>query len=79
LQSKVSTGFYNNATEVVRDAIRRMCSEDEKLETLRTSAIQFGEEPRERGEEVPHAAEERLETITTKALNTARKGKQGKA
>jgi putative addiction module CopG family antidote len=30
LQSKVGSGFYNNATEVVCDAIRRMREEDEK-------------------------------------------------
>ena len=34
LQAKVGTGFYSNATEVVRDAIRRMWMEDENLEKL---------------------------------------------
>ncbi len=31
LQNKVCTGFYSNASEVIRDAIRRMREEDEKL------------------------------------------------
>jgi antitoxin ParD1/3/4 len=31
LQSKVGTGFYSNASEVVRDAIRRMWEEDDRL------------------------------------------------
>jgi antitoxin ParD1/3/4 len=31
LQGKVSAGLYSNASEVVRDAIRRMRTEDEKL------------------------------------------------
>jgi antitoxin ParD1/3/4 len=35
IQRKVGTGFYSNASEVVRDAIRRMREEDEKLEALR--------------------------------------------
>ena len=34
LQLKVGTGFYSNASEVVRDTIRRMRQEDEKLERL---------------------------------------------
>jgi antitoxin ParD1/3/4 len=28
IKSKVSTGFYGNATEVIRDAIRRMQASD---------------------------------------------------
>jgi len=69
LQSKVGTGFYNNVSEVVRDAIRRMWAEDEKLEKLR-AAVQIGEEQLERGEGIPYAAD-RLKTITDKALNSA--------
>jgi antitoxin ParD1/3/4 len=68
LQSKVGTGFYNNASEVVRDAIRRMWAEDEKLEKLR-AAVQIGEEQLERGEGTPYATD-RLKTITDKVLNS---------
>lgn len=73
LQAKVSTGFYSNASEVVRGAIRRMWTEDERLEKLR-SAVQVGEAQLERGEGVAYSAE-RLEMITEKALSNARKGK----
>jgi len=74
LQSKVGSGFYNNATEVVCDAIRHMQEDDEKLGTLRTSDVQFGEESREQEEEVPHAGT--TGTNHPKALNTVHKGKR---
>jgi hypothetical protein len=47
------------------------------LETLRTSDVQFGEEPREQEEEVPHAGT--TGTNHPKALNTVHKGKKSKA
>lgn len=74
LQAKVGTGFYSNASEVVRDAIRRMAAEDESMEKLR-AAVQVGETQLERGEGIPYSAT-RLETITEKALSNARQGKK---
>lgn len=74
LQSKVGTGFYSNASEVVRDAIRRMREEDEKLAALR-AAVQVGDEQIERGEGIPYTPE-RLEAITAKAFANSRQGKK---
>lgn len=74
LQAKVCTGFYSNASEVVRDAIRRMWEEDEKLDRLR-AAIQVGEEQLDRGEKIAYSPE-RLEAITETALSNARNGKK---
>jgi len=74
LQLKVGTGFYSNASEVVRDAIRRMWEEDEKLEKLR-AAIRQGEEQIERGEGITYSASQ-LDKITEKALHDARNGKK---
>ncbi len=74
LQVKVGTGFYSNASEVIRDAIRRMREEDEKLEKLR-AAVQIGDEQLERGEGIVYSAS-RLEAITEKALSNARNGKK---
>lgn len=74
LQSKVGTGFYSNASEVVRDAIRRMREEDEKLAALR-AAVQVGDEQIERGEGIPYTPE-RLEAITVKAFANSRQGKK---
>ncbi|WP_367027004.1 type II toxin-antitoxin system ParD family antitoxin [Methylococcus sp. ANG] len=62
LQTKVGTGFYSNASEVVRDAIRRMRAEDEKLEALR-AAVRVGDEQLERGEGIAYTPE-RLDKIT---------------
>lgn len=74
LQAKVGTGFYSNASEVVRDAIRRMWEDDEKLEKLR-AAIQVGDEQLARGEGVAYSAD-RLEQITETALRNFRNGKK---
>lgn len=74
LQSKVGTGFYSNASEVVRDAIRRMWEEDEKLAKLR-AAVQLGDEQLDRGEGVAYSSA-RLDKITEKALSNARSGKK---
>ncbi|MDD5493739.1 MAG: type II toxin-antitoxin system ParD family antitoxin [Dehalococcoidia bacterium] len=74
LQTKVGTGFYSNASEVVRDAIRRMWEEDEKLEKLR-AAVQIGENQLERGEGETYTAD-RLDKITDKAFSNALSGKK---
>lgn len=74
LQLKVGTGFYSNASEVVRDAIRRMWEEDEKLEKLR-SAIQVGDEQLDQGEGQSYSSS-RLDAITEKAFKNARNGKK---
>lgn len=53
VQAKVESGFYNNASEVVREALRLMHERDArdaaKLERLRTEAA-LGFEALERGE-----------------------------
>lgn len=42
IRSKVASGFYGNATEVIRDALRRMQSEEERAQALR-AAVAKGE------------------------------------
>jgi antitoxin ParD1/3/4 len=74
LQNKVGTGFYSNASEVVRDAIRRMREEDERLAALR-AAVQVGDKQIDSGEGVAYTPD-RLASITAKALDNARKGKK---
>ncbi len=53
VQAKVDGGFYNNASEVVREALRLMHERDQrdaaKLERLRAEAA-LGHEALERGE-----------------------------
>jgi antitoxin ParD1/3/4 len=38
IKSKVRTGFYGNATEVIRDAIRRMQASDPQIAALQATA-----------------------------------------
>lgn len=42
IASKVESGFYDNATEVIRDAVRRMQEEDERFAAFK-AAIEEGE------------------------------------
>ena len=49
VRKKVESGLYNNASEVVREAIRQMDERDRRLEQLRF-AIAEGEAEVERGE-----------------------------
>ncbi len=77
LQSKVDTGFYSNASEVVRDAIRRMWEEDEQLEKLR-AAVKLGDEQLDKGEGITYS-KDRLIHITAKAFDNAKNGKKVKS
>jgi antitoxin ParD1/3/4 len=74
LQFKVGSGFYSNASEVVRDAIRRMREDDERLEKLR-AAVQIGDKQLDQGEGLVYS-NSRLETITEKAFINAGNGKK---
>lgn len=69
LQHKIGTGLYSNASEVVRDAIRRMWEEDRRLGALR-SAVCAGDEQLERGEGIAYTPD-RLEKITARAFAKA--------
>lgn len=55
VRKKVESGLYNNASEVVREAIRQMDARDQQLERLR-AAIAEGYAEVERGETLPWTA-----------------------
>jgi antitoxin ParD1/3/4 len=74
LQAKVNGGFYSNASEVIRDAIRRMREEDEKLEALR-AAVRVGDEQLDRGEGQPYTPE-LLDSMTEAARQGAKQGRK---
>ncbi len=74
IQSKVNSGFYGNASEVVRDAIRRLRDEDEKLEALR-AAIQIGDDQIARGE-YEHYSSALMTELTRQAIENAKQGKK---
>ncbi|MDZ7761978.1 MAG: type II toxin-antitoxin system ParD family antitoxin [Desulfovermiculus sp.] len=67
IKHKVASGFYGNATEVVRDAIRRMQAEDLRLAAWQ-AAIKKGDEQLDRGEGVEYSPNIR-DRITQEAID----------
>ena len=61
VRQKVASGLYNNASEVVREALRQMAKNEElerlKLDRLR-EAVRVGAEQAERGQFVSQSVEE---------------------
>jgi antitoxin ParD1/3/4 len=43
IKNKVSSGYYTNATELLRDAVRRMREADESKRTRLACALELGE------------------------------------
>lgn len=66
IKSKVSSGFYGNATEVIRDAIRRMQAEESRVSAWQ-AAIKTGDDQLDRGEGIAYTAET-LNDITESAI-----------
>jgi antitoxin ParD1/3/4 len=74
VRRKVESGLYNNASEVVREALRLMFrDEHERFQRLR-AAVTEGFEQAERGETVPYSAElmDRLKREATAAALAGR-------
>jgi antitoxin ParD1/3/4 len=71
IKTKVKKGFYTTENEVVRDAVRRMREEEERLVSFR-AAVQIGDEQIERGETVPYN-KELMKKIEAQAIRRAKK------
>jgi len=67
IKSKVASGFYGNASEVIRDAIRRMQAEESRIAVWH-AAIKKGADQLERGEGIDYSPETR-EDIVKSALS----------
>jgi antitoxin ParD1/3/4 len=67
IKAKVSSGFYGNATEVIRDAIRRMQTEEQRVTAFR-KAVAEGEAQLDRGEGTAYSRD-----LMNKLADTARK------
>jgi antitoxin ParD1/3/4 len=65
IKGKVASGFYGNATEVIRDAIRRMQAEETRLQAWK-AALKKGDDELDAGRSVPYTAAA-LEEITREA------------
>ncbi len=68
VRQKVASGLYNNASEVIREALRRQIeqemSEEAKLERLR-EAINVGWEQAERGQFADYSLDDTLARLGT--------------
>ncbi len=67
IKEKVSSGFYGNATEVIRDAIRRMQAEESRVASWR-AAIAAGDAQLDRGEGIAYTLEA-MNDITQSAIS----------
>jgi antitoxin ParD1/3/4 len=65
IKSQVTSGFYGNATEVIRDALRRMQTEEARLQAWK-AAIKKGDDQLDRGEGIPYT-DQTLAEITDAA------------
>lgn len=68
IKSKVSSGYYGNATEVIRDAIRRMQAEEARVAAWQ-AAIRKGSKELDRGEGIAYTPE-LLSEITQSAMDS---------
>ena len=66
IKGKVNSGFYGNATEVIRDAIRRMQADEERRAAFR-AAVAVGDAELDRGEGIDYN-KALLEDITHDAV-----------
>ena len=73
IKSKVGSGFYGNATEVIRDAIRRMQAEEERISAFR-AAVAKGDAQLDHREGVAYTSE-LMETMTQAAIKEMHSGK----
>ena len=68
IKSKLASGFYGNATEVMRDAVWRMQAEDRRVAAWQ-AAIKVGDDQLNRGEGIAYTPLA-LNDITQSAINT---------
>jgi len=74
IKNKVASGFYGNATEVIRDAIRRMQAEESRISAWQ-AAIKEGDIQLERGEGIAYTPET-LNDITQSANSAMHSSQQ---
>ena len=73
VKSKVACGSYGNATEVIRDAIRRMQAEESRLAAWH-AAIRKGDDQLNRGKGINYTPEA-LDNITQSAVDAMHSGR----
>jgi antitoxin ParD1/3/4 len=73
IRSKVASGFYGNATEVIRDAVRRMQAEEARVAAWQ-AAVRVGDDQLARGESVDYtpATLNQIKGRAKKAIGTGK-------
>jgi antitoxin ParD1/3/4 len=66
INTKIASGSYGNATEVIRDAIRRMQAEESRVVAWQ-AAVKAGDDQLDRGEGIAYTPET-LNDITQSAI-----------
>ena len=72
IKGKVASGFYGNATEVIRDAIRRMQAEEGRVAAWQ-AALKQGDDQLDRGEGIAYTPNT-LNDITASARSAMHSG-----
>ena len=72
IKTKVASGFYGNATEVIRDAIRRMQAEEIRAVAWQ-AALKVGDDQLNKGEGIAYTPET-LNDITQSAISAMHSG-----
>lgn len=72
IKGKVESGFYTSENEAVRDAVRRMREEEERIARFQ-AAVRIGDEQIARGETVPYS-QELMEQMRQRAVERAAQG-----
>jgi len=74
IKGKVESGFYTSENEVVRDAVRRMREEEERIARFQ-AAVRLGDEQIARGDTLPYS-KELFEQIEQRAIQRAMNGEK---
>jgi len=74
IRGKVATGFYGNATEVIRDAVRRMQAEEARVEAWQ-AAIKVGEDQLIAGQGVSYTPDT-MKRLRKRAADAVASGKK---
>ena len=74
IKEKVNLGFYSVETELVKDAVRRMREEEERIKRFQ-AAIRIGDEQIANGETIPYS-KDLMDKATKSASNRAQNGEK---
>ena len=72
IKAQVASGFYGNATEVIRDAVRRLQADNARIQAFR-AAVKAGDDQLDRGQGIPFSAA-LMDEVEREALAAARRG-----